>query len=673
LGEKPSGILAVNLSGLNEPQREAVTHRGSPLLVLAGAGSGKTRVIIHRIAHLLYTRDAKADQILAVTFTNRAANEMKQRVERLVGEKVAQKLSVSTFHSFCATLLRQEIKPLGYSKRFTIYDSSDQRALLSRCLGEFSTGGERLDIGAFQYRISRAKNKGLTPDTFEPERHDKYDGRIPDVWEAYQKALLARDALDFDDLLFLVHRLFQENPGVLDKMREKHRHILVDEYQDTNSIQFQIARELALEHRNLCVVGDDDQSIYGWRGAEISNILDFDSHFPDARVITLDRNYRSTETIITASSAVISRNVKRREKNLWSREGRGRPVDVVSAQDELDEVDCILRRMKEMRVHFNLNWSDFGILYRSNIQSRPFEINFRQNRVPYVVVGGMEFFDRKEVKDVAAYLRVMANPKDEVSLRRIVNVPRRGIGDTTLQRLNETAAARKKSLLQVMRSSDALNLPDSARKGIREFLSLLDRSSQTVRKDGLSRGVLHLIRESGYVEEVERNAPSVAAFENQKQVVLEVANAADAYQRSEKRPSLSGFLQHASLANDYQQDKSANRFGGDAVRLMTLHSAKGLEFPVVFLVGIEEGLLPHSRAMVFDSDVVEERRLFYVGMTRARKHLILTTASLRTIRGRPKPTTDSRFLEEIPDELVRFQEAGQRVLDGGQLETSGSE
>ena len=664
LGEKPSGLLAVDLSSLNKPQREAVTHRGSPLLVLAGAGSGKTRVIIHRIAHLLYSRDAKADQILAVTFTNRAANEMKQRVVRLVGEAVAQKLSVSTFHSFCATLLRQEIKPLGYSKRFTIYDASDQRALLSRCLGEFSTGGEKFDIGTFHYRISQAKNKGLIPETYEPSRHDKYDDRIPDLWETYQKALLARDALDFDDLLFLVHRLFQENPDVLDKLRKKHRHILVDEYQDTNAIQFQIARELAWEHRNLCVVGDDDQSIYGWRGAEVANILDFDRHFSDARVITLDRNYRSTETIIMASSAVISRNTKRREKNLWSKEGCGRPIDIVSTQDEINEVDSILRRIKEMRVHFNLNWSDFGILYRSNIQSRPFEITFRQNRIPYIVVGGMEFFDRKEVKDLTAYLRVMANPKDEVSLRRIINVPRRGIGDTTLQRLNETAAARKKNLLQVMRSSDALNLPDSARKGIQDFLSLLDRSASTIQQNGLSRGVLHLIRESGYLEEIEKNAPSANVFENQKQIVMEIANAADAYQRSEKKPTLWGFLQHASLANDYQQDKSANRFDGDAVRLMTLHSAKGLEFPVVFLAGLEEGLLPHSRAMVFDNDVLEERRLFYVGMTRARKHLIITTASLRTVRGRPKPTTDSRFLEEIPDELVRYQEGGQRVLGG---------
>jgi len=653
----------MDLSGLNEPQREAVIHRGSPLLVLAGAGSGKTRVITHRVAHLLHTRDANSSQILAVTFTNRAANEMKERVEKLVGAETVGNLSVSTFHAFCARLLRAEIRPLGYSKRFTIYDASDQRALLSRCLADFSTGGERFDLGIFQYRIGRAKNKSLSPETYESFRHDKYDERIPDLWRSYQEALLARDAVDFDDLLLLVHRLFVEHPEVLEKARKRYRHVLVDEYQDTNHVQFEIAKALAFEHRNLCVVGDDDQSIYGWRGAEVANILEFERQFPDARVITLDRNYRSTEAILKAANGVISRNTQRKTKNLWSREGEGRPVDVVSAQDEMEEVECVLSRIKELRKRLGLKWSDFGILYRSNIQSRPFEVHFRHNRIPYVVVGGMEFFDRKEVKDIAAYLRVLANPRDEVSLRRIINVPRRGIGDSALRRVNEVASAKKQTLMQVLRGARHLNLSEAASTGIGEFLRLLDATSGRIRSEGLSKGVFHLIRESKYLDELERNAPTPAAFEVQKQFALEVANAVDSYARSEKKPTLHGFLQFASLANDYVQSKSGSRFEDDTVRLMTLHGAKGLEFEVVFLVGLEEGLLPHARAMAFDNEVHEERRLFYVGMTRARKHLVITTASIRTLRGQPRPTTESRFLEEIPEGLVRYHLGAQSVVE----------
>jgi DNA helicase-2/ATP-dependent DNA helicase PcrA len=653
----------MDLSKLNREQREAVIHRGSPLLVLAGAGSGKTRVIISRIAHLLHTKDAAADQVLAVTFTNRAAAEMRERVAKLVGAKSAQTLTVSTFHAFCASLLRREIEVLGYSMRFTIYDASDQRTLLSRCLSEFSTGKEAFDVGSFGYRISRAKNRGLSPDSYEPFHHDKYDDRIPALWGSYQEALRARDAVDFDDLLLLVDRLFADHPGVLARARDRYRHVLIDEYQDTNALQFEIARKLTEEHRNLYVVGDDDQSIYGFRGAETANILEFEQTFPDARVVTLDRNYRSTEVILKAANAVIARNLARRPKNLWSKQGAGRPIDVVAAEDENDEASCVVARIKELRVHYSLSWSDFGVLYRSNIQSRPYEIAFRQNQIPYVVIGGMDFFDRKEVKDIAAYLRVLANPKDDVSLRRIINVPKRGIGDNSLQRLHEAATASRKPLFDVLAGARNLNLPDGSGRGIEEFLALLNHTRQAIRDKGLASGVLHLIHTSGYLAEVEKTSPSPAAFAARKEITLEMANAAEAYERSADKPSLWDFLEKASLTDDLKRNQTDRRFEADTVRLMTLHSAKGLEFPIVFLVGVEEGLLPHARSMTLDTDVGEERRLFYVGMTRARLHLILTTASLRTVRGRTKATTESRFLEEIPHELVRYQMSCERVTD----------
>lgn len=653
-------------------------HRGSPLLILAGAGSGKTRVITTRVAHLLHTRDAKPDQILAVTFTNRAAKEMRERVAAQVGEEAAKVLEVSTFHSFCARLLRQEIDKLGYSKKFTIYDASDQRTLLGRCFAEFSTGKDTFDIGYFAYRIGRSKNRGLSPETYEPFQHDKYDERVPALWNSYQQALQARDAVDFDDLLLLAQRLLCEHPEVLLKVRDHFRHVLIDEYQDTNALQFEIARKICEEHRNLCVVGDDDQSIYAFRGAEVSNILDFEHHFPDARIVTLDRNYRSTETILKAANAVIARNLNRRPKALWSQEGEGRKIEMVSSEDENDEASYVALRIKEMRVHHGLSWSDFGVLYRSNIQSRPYEIAFRKNQVPYVVIGGMEFFDRKEVKDVASYLRVLANPKDDISLRRIINVPKRGIGDTALQRLNEAAQASHKPLYDVVRNASHLNLPDSAQAGAREFLSLLDRTRAVMREEGISKGILHLIEHSRYLDEVEKTSPSQAAFQVRKEITLELANAAAAFEQTptaghgvalqdrKGENKLVEFLQSASLASDFRANSKEKRFEDDTVRLMTLHSAKGLEFPVVFLVGLEEGLLPHVRSMTLDTDVHEERRLFYVGMTRARKHLIITTAALRTVRGRTKSTTESRFLEEIPEDLLDYLQTAKPAVLGMQ-------
>lgn len=652
----------MDLKSLNPEQREAVRHRGSPLLVLAGAGSGKTRVITMRIAHLLAEGDAVPEDILAVTFTNRAAAEMKERVGELVGSAAGKKLTVSTFHAFCAQLLRQESAALGFTPHFTIYDASDQRTLLGRCFAEFSTGKEKFDLGNFAYRISRSKNNGLTPDSYLPFREDKYDEMVPALWKSYQEALRTRDAMDFDDLLCLSHLLLADHPDVLERVRSRHRHVLIDEYQDTNRLQFEIARKIADRHRNLCVVGDDDQSIYGWRGAEVANILEFSRHFPDARVVTLDRNYRSTSTILDAANSVISRNNLRHEKTLKAEAGQGRVIDLVTAEDEIDEAGCVSARIREMAARFNLQWSDFAVLYRSNIQSRPFEMAFRNARIPYVVIGGMEFFDRKEVKDIGAYLRVVANPRDDVSLRRILNVPRRGIGDTTLDRLNQTSRAVSRPLLDVLRSP-GFAPPDTARAGIQDFLHLLDSSRATLKQKGLSQAVLHLIHQSGYLDELEKTSPSPAAFEARKEIALDVANVADSFERNTENPTLWGFLESLSLGDDFKREAKSKRFESDTTRLMTLHSAKGLEFPIVFLVGLEEGLLPHSRAMTLDTDVAEERRLFYVGMTRARKHLIITTASLRSIRGRPKQSVESRFLEEIPSHLIRYQMSGDKLVN----------
>ncbi len=651
----------MKLKGLNDEQRAAVEHRGSPLLVLAGAGSGKTRVITTRIAHLLETKDAKPSDILAVTFTNRAAKEMKERVSRQVGEKRGNDLSVSTFHSFCATLLRKEIRPLGFTKKFTIYDASDQRTLMGRCFEEFSRGGDKFDIGTFCYRISLAKNRGESPDTYTPTHHDKYDERVSTVWRAYQEGLIARDALDFDDLLVKTLELLDRDAAILEKLRNKYRHILIDEYQDTNLIQFRIAKALAEKHRNLCVVGDDDQSIYAWRGADVANILEFQRLFPDARVITLDRNYRSTGTIIKASNEVISRNTERMEKSLRSEGGEGQPIDLVGTQDELDEANYVADQIKEMRVHYNLEWSDFGVLYRSNVQSRSFEMTFRQSQIPYVVVGGMDYFARKEIKDIAAYLRVVNNSKDEVSLRRILNVPKRGIGDNSLLKLNEAAQLTGLPLYQMLSPNRRPAFSESANKGVDEFLDLIKQIRYRIREQGLAPSIQWLIEEGGYLEEVEKTSPSPKAYEIRKEMVLDLANAAAAYERSEASPSLLGFLQSASLAGDFQSEKDEKRYGDNCVRLMTLHSAKGLEFPVVFLAGVEEGILPHARAVVFDNEVHEERRLMYVGMTRAKKHLVITTAAIRTLRGRSKATRESRFLDEIPEDYLRLLTSEQPV------------
>ncbi|MBV6482268.1 MAG: UvrD-helicase domain-containing protein [Candidatus Omnitrophica bacterium] len=646
----------MDLSALNPEQREAVEHRGSPLLILAGAGSGKTRVITMRIAHLLATGAALPENILAVTFTNRAAMEMRERVASLVSEKSARALTVSTFHSCCAQILRKEIEVLGYSRKFTIYDASDQRTLLTRVFSEFSHGKETFDIGTFAYRISRSKNKGLDPDTYEPFYFDKYDDRISHVWKSYQEALKARDALDFDDLLLLTHQLLKNHPGVLEKLRKQFTQVLIDEYQDTNHLQFEIARLLCEKHRNLCVVGDDDQSIYGFRGAEVSNILEFEQRFPDARIITLSRNYRSTENILKAANAVINRNINRRQKELWSKLGEGQPIEMVTAEDENDEARFIALAIQRIKAEKKLSWSDFGVLYRSNIQSRPFEIIFRQNRIPYVVIGGMEFFDRKEVKDIASYLRVLSNPKDDISLRRIINVPRRGIGDTSLQRLNDAAVKNRRPLYDILKDSSSLNLPDATQAGIHQFLSLIDHTQKVIRQENLSRGVLALIHKSGYLEDLEQTSPSQAAFEMRKEITLEMVNTAEAYERETQSPSLWGFLQNASLDSDYKNNNKDKKFEQETVRLMTLHSAKGLEFPVVFLAGLEEGLLPHARSMSLDTDVLEERRLFYVGMTRARQQLFLTMTDMRTVRGRSKTTTESRFIGEIPPEFIRYTE-----------------
>jgi superfamily I DNA/RNA helicase len=646
----------MNLSQLNPQQREAVLHRGSPLLILAGAGSGKTRVITTRVAHLLDSGDAQPEHLLAVTFTNRAAAEMKERVAALVGEKHSAKLTVSTFHSFCARLLRLEANALGFTQRFTIYDASDQRTLLGRCLSEFSLAKETFDLGTFVYRISYSKNHGLTPETYESLRMDKYDERIPTLWRAYQQALQARDAMDFDDLLLFTNTLLRDHPAVLQRIRDRYRHVLIDEYQDTNTLQFEIAYRLCEQHRNLCVVGDDDQSIYGFRGAELSNILEFEHRFPDAKVITLDQNYRSTETILRAANAVIARNTNRKEKTLWSQEGVGKPLAIVCANDENDEATFVALYLKELKAELKLKWSDIGVLYRSNIQSRPYEIAFRQNRIPYVVIGGIGFFDRKEVKDLAAYLRVMANSRDDVSLRRIINVPKRGIGDTTLQRLNETAQATHKSLFEVLRNSSALEIPETARQGIRGFVSLIDKTQHVIRDRTLPQGISYLIQESGYLDEVEKTSPTPAAFAVRKEITFDLVNAAETYQQEATQPSLWDFLQNASLATDYKTNSKEQRFEEETVRLMTLHSAKGLEFPVVFLVGVEEGLLPHAKSLTLDTDVFEERRLFYVGITRARRHLVITSAAVRSLRGRTRATQESRFLEEIPVELVDYKQ-----------------
>jgi DNA helicase-2/ATP-dependent DNA helicase PcrA len=625
-----------------------VTTIEGPLLVLAGAGTGKTRVITHRIAHLL-ARGVRAGNVLAVTFTNKAAGEMRKRVAALVGKDAAREITVGTFHAFCARSLRTHAAALGLPPRFGICDEGDQLTAVKGALRDLRIAETALHPRAVLARISLAKNRLQTWEQFDRAAVDDVDDLVARAWRRYDERLRRSRTLDFDDLLLRMVELLAEHADVRRRFEERYRYVLVDEYQDTNGPQYEILRLIAGKHRNLCVVGDDDQSIYGWRGADIRKILNFERDFPGAAVVRLETNYRSTPQILQAANAVIRHNAHRHDKTLHASVGDGPPVRVLDVEDENHEAELVVEDLLQEVRAGRSKVGDAAILFRTQVQPRAFEARLRALRVPYVLVGGMSFFDRKEVRDVLAYLKLMANPADEASLLRVVNVPPRGVGDRAVDRILEAATTSGVSFGAALDRPDGLEeVPPGALEAAREFRRLLAGLARKAEGPGLTEAIRELLRAVNYRAEIERCYPDSLARETRWAGVEEILNFAENHVRSNPKPTLHGFLEELSLsADDREEDgEGAPR---DAVTLMTLHAAKGLEFPRVYLVGAEEGLLPHQRSIEEDT-VEEERRLMYVGITRARQALTITHARSRAKRGQRVPCRKSRFLHEIKGE-----------------------
>lgn len=640
------------LQGLNPRQREAVEHGDGPLLVIAGAGSGKTRVLTYRIAYLIEARGVPAHAILAVTFTNKAAAEMRQRIERLIGAK-AEQAWIGTFHATCVRMLRQSGRSIGLRPDFSIFDSSDQQSLVRRTMKELNIDTKRYEPRSILAAISSAKNEMTPPEVYADRAADPWERTVARVYRLYQQGLEEANALDFDDLLIRANRMLEEAPEVLRKYQERFRHILVDEYQDTNHAQYLLVNRLAAAHRNLCVVGDADQSIYGWRGADIRNILDFERDYPDARVVLMEQNYRSTGHILESANHVIANNLDRPKKRLWTDRPKGEPVYVYQAADERQEA-AFVANVIELQRRRGRGYGDFTLLYRTHAQSRAFEEEFVRRGLPYRIVAGVRFYDRKEIKDLVAYLRVLANPRDRVSLERIINVPRRGIGETTLAKVEAYARSQVDELGQPLSLYAAMGsagrvegLSVQYRRRLAEFHALLEGLREEAARLPVTDLVGRVLQESGYLEALQaEQGPEAESRLQNVQEFLTVTQQFDD-QTGGQPGKLAEFLEQVALVSD----ADAYDEGAGSITLMTLHAAKGLEFPVVFLVGMEEGVFPHSRAVWEPGEIEEERRLAYVGMTRAEEVLILTCARQRTLYGSTNLNAMSRFIEEIPDHL----------------------
>jgi DNA helicase-2/ATP-dependent DNA helicase PcrA len=642
------------LAGLNPRQREAVEHGDGPVLVLAGAGSGKTRVLTHRVAYLIRHRRVAPGRILAITFTNKAANEMKERLVALVGEKV-QDIWVSTFHSACVRILRRHIGCLGYPSSFVIYDEEDQQSLLRRCLRELNIDEKRYSPRSVAGAISQAKNLLWTPERFAAEASDVFSRQVAKIYALYQKQLRENCALDFDDLIMQAIVLFREHPEILRYYQEKFLHILVDEYQDTNHAQYVLVSLLGARHRNVYVVGDPDQSIYRWRGADLRNILEFERDYPEAKVILLEQNYRSTQVILEAANAVIRQNSGRREKALWTENDYGVPLVGYEASDEGEEARFVAQEILRLREEEGRPFNHFAVLYRTHAQSRVLEECFLHLGIPYDIYGGLRFYERKEIKDIVAYLRVLVNPADLVSLERIINVPRRGVGEVTWSRILAEAARQGEPVWSVLqRIEEVEDLGRTVRRNLTRFVSFMDDLRRAKDELPVIRLVERVLIESGYLGELQGDtSPQGQARLENVEEFLSVALSYDREPLVEGR-SLEDFLARLSLVSDFDQYREADR-----VIMLTLHMAKGLEFPVVFLVGMEEGVFPHARSMVDRAELEEERRLCYVGMTRARERLILTWTRSRTLYGCTDANPVSRFVKEIPAKLLVIERASE--------------
>lgn len=632
---------------LNDRQCEAVKHTEGPLLITAGAGSGKTKVLTCRIAHLLELGVAPY-RILAITFTNKAAKEMKERVTNLVGAQ-ADSIWLSTFHSFCAKLLRFEVDGFhGYTRNFTIYDSSDQLVLVKDCLKKLNLDDKQFTPRSVLGTISSAKNVLMDAKAFAAKASDFYEQKVADVYAMYQEKLRENNAVDFDDLLFLAVRLLQENEEVREKYQSRFQYILVDEYQDTNHAQYALTKILAARWRNICVVGDADQSIYAWRGADIRNIIDFTRDYPDAASIKLEQNYRSTKTILHAANAVIDNNESRPKKTLWTENPTGNKIIHYQAQTEHDEADYIAGVIYNRHEISHEPYGDMAILFRTNAQSRVLEEKLMRYAIPYTMVGGTKFYDRKEIKDILAYLRLLYNPEDSLSLTRIINVPKRNIGATTMEHVAAYAEEQGISLFEALSSTDEIPVTKRAKASLENFAAMIfDLLNDIEGKDVLSL-IETVIKQTGYGDMLDKEAEHDPQGESRKENVGEFLSVAKDYMDSNPEGNLQDFLENVALVSDVDDFESSD----SKVTLMTLHAAKGLEFPVVFLTGLDEGLFPHSRTLMDPAQVEEERRLAYVGITRAERQLYVTNAVTRTMYGRISAYMPSRFLAEIPSQFM---------------------
>ncbi|HAQ0412110.1 TPA: DNA helicase PcrA [Enterococcus faecium] len=646
------------LNGMNPRQKEAVLHTDGPLLLMAGAGSGKTRVLTHRIAYLIEEKEVNPWNILAITFTNKAAKEMKERVNAILASG-GEDVWVSTFHSMCVRILRRDVDFIGYNRNFTIIDSSEQLTLMKRILKELNIDPKKYDPRSILGTISQAKNSLQTPQDFAKMQGSYYEEIAAKCYAAYQKELQYNQCMDFDDLIMNTIRLFEEHPDSLTYYQNKFHYIHVDESQDTNHAQYTLVNLLAGRFRNLCVVGDADQSIYGWRGADMQNILDFEKDYPDAAVILLEQNYRSTKNILSAANQVIENNSNRKPKNLWTENKEGNKITYYRADNERDETRFIVDRMQEEIRSNHRNYGDFAILYRTNAQSRVMEETLLKANIPYKMVGGHKFYDRKEIKDILAYLNVLVNPQDSISFERIVNSPKRGIGPGSIEKLRSFASLHEWPLLEAAQNVDLANIGGKAGQQLGAFGEMIQEVTQMIPYLTVTELTKEVLDRSGYLEDlkIQNTLEAQARIENLEEFLtvtqefdkqFEQQNEEDADAPEEK---LTVFLNDLALVSDIDNlEEDASQ-----VTLMTLHAAKGLEFPVVFLIGLEEGVFPLSRALMEESELEEERRLAYVGITRAEEALYLTNAFSRTLYGRTQYNRPSRFVEEIDQELLEIE------------------
>ncbi|MCA9155508.1 MAG: UvrD-helicase domain-containing protein, partial [Planctomycetales bacterium] len=644
-------------ASLTPSQCEAVRHVDGPLLMLAGPGSGKTRVVTHRIAHMLQ-QGVPARQILALTFTNKAADEMRMRVERMMPR---QPVWIGTFHRFCSRLLRRYASLVGLQENFSIYDTQDSRRALKQTIQDIQLELQRTTPDQIAHEISRAKNEGLTPDTYEPRRDSFLGPIVAKAFPAYQSRLLASNAVDFDDLLVHVSVLLRDNPELRSQLDERFRYIMVDEYQDTNSVQYAIARLLSIDHPNLAVTGDPDQSIYGWRGASINNILNFDRDYRGAKVVRLEQNWRSTPNILRVADELIRRNVRRKEKTLWTDRPEGRPVRLLTYPSGRDESDDIVRRISQAVASGQRRYRDFAIFYRINALSRALENSLRAAGVPFQIVGGLEFYQRKEVKDVLAYLQLLNNPRDDVAFARVVNTPTRGIGAKTIQRLAEHGRRYQLSMLEAAREAGLIeSLSKRAAVMVAKFVSIVDRMSVGLASSTVEETMARVLDESGYRHSLEMS-DSEEDYDRLANVEELITAAREFDLQHAEDGGLDAFLEQVALVNE--TDNLAGEV--DQVTLMTLHAAKGLEFPVVFIVALEQGLLPHEYSSNDPDQLEEERRLLFVGITRAEEELSLSTANYRSFRGEWRAAVPSEFLMELPRAEMELSESSFSDYGGG--------